>query len=47
MVTAMRAAYLHEEEDHLARDVAADAIHIHVAPPSDPAPSAADVGQAG
>jgi hypothetical protein len=29
--------HLHEEEDHLAGDVSADAIHIHVAPPRHPA----------
>ena len=30
------AAYLHEEEDDLARDVAADAVDVHVALASDP-----------
>ena len=30
-------ADLHEEEDHLARDIAADAIDVHVAPACHPA----------
>lgn len=30
-------ACLHEEEDNLAGQVAADAVHVHVAPPSHPA----------
>ena len=34
---ANASACLHEEEHHLARDVAADAVHIHVALASHPA----------
>ena len=30
-------ARLHQEEDHLAGDVAADAVHVHVAPTRHPA----------